>query len=145
MPHKKREIRGGASDFSVSFAGQEAANNLRNRQNTLQSPNISYRANTSDDLYSLVIWDPDAPNPSFLHWMVVNIPEDQILSGTTIQPYHPPTPPSGTHRYYVGLFKQKNPIQPSFPSRTGFSIDSFVNQYDLEENGRKMIKVSASA
>ena len=142
MPTKKR---GGAQGFSVIFAGREAAENLRNRGNTLTAPSVTYQANSGEDLYTLVIWDPDAPNPSFLHWLVVNIPEDRISEGTVIQPYHPPTPPSGIHRYYIELYKQtRGPIHPSVPSRTGFSIADFATKNGLQANGQKMIKVQAS-
>jgi phosphatidylethanolamine-binding protein (PEBP) family uncharacterized protein len=129
------------ASYSVKFAGKEAANNLRPRANTLQAPNVKYLAN-QNDLYTLVIWDPDAPNPSFLHWLVVNIPDDRVQDGETIVEYMPPTPPSGTHRYYVGLYLQPMTMTLGMePERTGFSIEAFTKKYNLQESGVKMIRV----
>ena len=127
--------------YSVTFAGKEAANNLRARGNTLSAPKIAYTSQ-DNDLYTLVIWDPDAPNPSFLHWLVVNIPEDQVHKGETLVEYKPPTPPSGIHRYYVGLYQQPAILNiGDSPERVGFSIDAFIRKYGLEESGVKMIRV----
>ncbi len=129
------------ASYSVKFAGKEAANNLRLRANTLKAPNVKYLP-SENDLYTLVIWDPDAPNPSFLHWLVVNIPEDRVDQGETLVEYMPPTPPSGTHRYYVGLYRQPMTVQVGAePERTGFSIDELTKKYSLEESGVKMIRV----
>lgn len=127
--------------YSVKFAGKEAENKLRLRANTLAAPNVKYTAD-ENDLYTLIIWDPDAPNPSFLHWLVVNIPEDQVQNGEVIVDYQPPTPPSGTHRYYVGLYKQPMTLNlGATPERSGFSIDAFTKMYRLEDAGIKMIRV----
>jgi phosphatidylethanolamine-binding protein (PEBP) family uncharacterized protein len=127
--------------YSVTFAGKEATDNLRPRTNTLKKPIVTYTSE-DNDLYTLVIWDPDAPNPSFLHWLVVNIPEDRVQYGETIVEYMPPTPPSGIHRYYVGLYRQPMTIQLGIePDRTHFSIDDFTKKYSLEECGVKMIRV----
>lgn len=127
--------------YSVQFSGKEAANNLRPRANTLNAPSVKYTS-SQNDLYTIVIWDPDAPNPSFLHWLVINIPEDQVQNGETVVEYKPPTPPSGTHRYYVGLYRQPTTIQvPTEPERTHFSIEAFTKKYGLEESGVKMVRV----
>jgi phosphatidylethanolamine-binding protein (PEBP) family uncharacterized protein len=130
-----------ASSYSVKFAGKEAANNLRPRGNTFVAPNVKYTSQ-QNDMYTVVIWDPDAPNPSFLHWLVINIPEDRVQDGETIIDYMPPTPPSGTHRYYVGLYRQPKPLNTAMSlSRTAFSIDAFVKMYSLQESGVKMVRV----
>ncbi len=129
------------ASYSVQFSGKEAANNIRPRANTLKAPHVSY-SSPQNELYTLIIWDPDSLTPSFLHWLVINIPEDKVDQGETIVDYMPPTPPSGTHRYYVGLYKQPMILQLGLePERTGFSIDAFVKKYSLEESGTKMIRV----
>ena len=139
MPtHKKR---GGS--YSVKYAGKEAAGNLRPRENTLRNPNISYNS-SENELYTIIIYDPDAPNPSFLHWLIVNIPEDKIQDGDTIVDYKPPTPPSGQHRYYVNLYKQTRPLQLSPPERSRFNIQQFVQKNNLQEIGSKMIQVAST-
>lgn len=138
---KVTKKRGGR--YSVKFAGKEAANNLRARNNTLSAPNVQFNAETNDELFCLVIYDPDAPNPSYLHWLVINIPEENVDNGDTIMTYTPPSPPSGTHKYYVVLYKQPGIIKVNpFSDRAGFSIEDFVNTHSLEERGRKMIQVA---
>lgn len=128
--------------YSVKFAGKEAANNLRARENTLFAPSVQFNSQ-DNEFFTLLIYDPDAPNPNYLHWLVINIPEEKVEQGETVMTYKPPTPPSGTHRYYVVLYKQPNQLNVEPPSdRAGFSVDDFVNQYSLEERGRKMIKVA---
>ncbi len=140
MPTRKK--RGGA--YSVKYAGREAANNLRRRANTLRAPDIRMDEAQPDKLYTLVIWDPDAPHkPSFLHWLVTNIPGGDISRGTVVQTYHPPSPPagSGEHRYYVGLYEQPGKINVGKLPRTGFHINTFTSKYGLLKRGIKMIKV----
>lgn len=132
--------RGGA--YSVQYAGIEAANNLRRRANTLQAPTVRYNEAEPEKLYTLVLWDPDAPRqPSFLHWLVIDIPGMDIAKGTIIQEYYPPTPPDREHRYYLGLYEQKGAISPQKIPQTGFSIENFVSQHGLLEKGVKMVRV----
>lgn len=58
--------------------------------------------------------DPDAPsrqapvNREFLHWLVANIPGDQVAKGDTIAEYIGSGPPkdSGLHRYVFLVYKQ---------------------------------------
>ena len=140
MPTRKK--RGGA--YSVKYAGREAANNLRRRANTLRAPDVRLNEMDPQKLYTIVIWDPDAPkSPSFLHWLVVNIPGGDVAKGNTIQAYYPPSPPagSGEHRYYVGLYQQKGKISVGKMAQTGFNIDSFVSRFALVKKGVKMVKV----
>lgn len=64
---------------------------------------------------ALLVEDPDAPNGVFDHWVVWNIdPVTDIAEhsnpGTSgdnsagKSGYHPPCPPSGSHRYYFYVF-----------------------------------------
>lgn len=137
-----RKYRGG-SGLSVKFKGLEAANNLRPRNQTLTPPTISWPAGLADT-FTLVMWDPDAPHPSFVHWIVTNIPGSQIHKGTVAVPYMPPSPPSGIHRYYLTLFKQSAPVSVEPIPRDGFSLDAFIGQYGLNKLGQKMIRVAAA-
>jgi Raf kinase inhibitor-like YbhB/YbcL family protein len=66
----------------------------------------------------LIIDDPDAPNRTWVHWVVFNIPpaikkieENSVPRGSVlglndmkILKYHGPAPPSGTHRYFFKLY-----------------------------------------
>lgn len=79
-------------------------------------------------LYTLMMVDPDAPSREshpfreVRHWLVVNIPELAIESGTEVSAYRGSGPPKGTglHRYVFLVFKQPNgriePDEPHTPS-----------------------------
>jgi Raf kinase inhibitor-like YbhB/YbcL family protein len=69
--------------------------------------------------FVLIVDDPDAPNGTFTHWIVFDIPADRtdLPSGTRSDAvglsgrnsrgelgYMGPCPPSGTHRYFFRLF-----------------------------------------
>lgn len=69
-----------------------------------------------------VLRDPDAPSGNFVHWLLYDIPADTsrlqenangkgLPQGTRVgvnsagrAGYHPPCPPSGTHRYVHELY-----------------------------------------
>ncbi len=73
--------------------------------------------------FALIMDDPDAPNGTFVHWVIFNIPASsrglpeafpsgaklpdgtlQGLSGARSHGYVGPCPPSGTHRYFFKLY-----------------------------------------
>ncbi|XP_054286026.1 uncharacterized protein LOC129002333 [Macrosteles quadrilineatus] len=97
--------------------------------------------------YLLAMVDPDAPsrqnpqNREFLHWLVANIPGDNIKSGETIVEYVGAGPPQGTglHRYFFLLYKQPGRIninqqrinKNSVGWRPKFSIKKFAKNYRL--------------
>jgi len=66
---------------------------------------------------ALVVDDPDAPNGTYTHWVVVNIPPDvaEVAEGATPAGgselkasggvgWKPPCPPSGTHHYRFNVY-----------------------------------------
>ena len=64
---------------------------------------------------ALIVEDPDAPNGTFDHWVVWNIDpvttiHEHSLPGTSgdnsagKSGYHPPCPPSGSHRYIFKVY-----------------------------------------
>lgn len=64
---------------------------------------------------SLIVEDPDAPNGTFDHWIVWNIDPVTAIAedsnpGTSGDNsagktgFHPPCPPTGTHRYYFHVY-----------------------------------------
>ncbi|OWM62629.1 protein MOTHER of FT and TFL1 isoform X3 [Punica granatum] len=93
-----------------------------------------------DQLYTLVMTDPDAPSPSepsmreWVHWIVVDIPGGTNVSrGREILPYMGPRPPVGIHRYILVLFQQRAPLglvdQPT--SRANFNTRHFAAHFGL--------------
>ena len=69
----------------------------------------------------VIMYDMDAPNPSFIHWVVDS--KNEYLS------YYPPSPPSGTHRYFFRLVK----VTPSFTipkmNRSGQNINQLAPEF----------------
>lgn len=64
---------------------------------------------------ALIAEDPDAPKGTFDHWLAWNIERTtHIAEGENVgvsgrnsagkTGYHPPCPPSGTHRYYFHIY-----------------------------------------
>ena len=70
---------------------------------------------------ALIVEDPDAPNGTYDHWLVWNIPPSSSIkensnpgiSGTNSggkTGYHSPCPPSGSHRYYFHVYALDNQL-----------------------------------
>ena len=83
----------------------------------LEKPDIQINSN-KDVYYTLLLVDPDVPpgalQAAFIHWMVINIKNDNVRNGVEILPYIGAGPPKGTgiHRYFFLLFKQDNFYKP---------------------------------
>ncbi|CAA7408517.1 unnamed protein product [Spirodela intermedia] len=102
-------------------------------------PTIAISGN-HNQLFTLVMTDPDAPSPSdptmreWIHWIVVDIPGGTDPSrGREVLPYMAPRPPVGIHRYVFVLFKQMGvfpPVPPPAP-RSNFSTRGFAAQFAL--------------
>ncbi len=135
-----RKQKGGQA-LSVKFAGRNANGTRRNQANMKRPPTVSFQGR---GLFTLLMWDPDAPASSWLHWLLVNIPDGSLDLGDTLVSYAPPSPPSGEHRYYVSLYKQESRISPSVPnSRGNFNVEGFAAENRLTLLGQKMIRVAA--
>ncbi|KAH7686148.1 Phosphatidylethanolamine-binding protein [Dioscorea alata] len=94
----------------------------------------------SCDHFTLVMVDPDSPNPSepllreWVHWVVVNIPGGtNPLYGDEVVPYMGPTPHLGIHMYVLVQFQQKPPFPPMTPpaSRANFNTRDFAANFNL--------------
>nr|CAD1842197.1 unnamed protein product [Ananas comosus var. bracteatus] len=101
--------------------------------------------------YTLVMVDPDAPNPSsptlreYLHWMVTDIPattdasfvitrRSQIatISGREIVRYESPQPAMGIHRLAFVLYQQHSRQMAFVPlMRENFCTSNFAHQHNL--------------
>jgi len=101
-----------------------------------------------DVLYTLCMTDPDAPSrkePKFRewhHWLVVNIPGNDVKKGETLSEYVGSGPPKGTglHRYVYLIYKQPGKIETgnlrkltnkSGDHRGKFSIAKFAKDHNL--------------
>ena len=70
-------------------------------------PKIQLNVNPNE-LYTLLLHDPDAVGGTRIHWAVVNITNNNIKTSDIVLPYISPTPPenSGKHHYIFTLYKQ---------------------------------------
>ncbi|CAG0910012.1 unnamed protein product, partial [Darwinula stevensoni] len=93
-------------------------------------PQVSWNADPHS-YYTLAMTDPDAPsrqNPKFRewqHWMVVNIPGNDVSKGKVMSEYVGSGPPQGTglHRYVFFVYKQPGTISPKEKHLTNTSGD----------------------
>jgi phosphatidylethanolamine-binding protein (PEBP) family uncharacterized protein len=140
---RKRKIQKGG-ELSVYFQGKEAKGNVKPRNQTLVMPTISWTT-IPDKLYTILIWDPDAPARSWVHFLAMNLRTPNLSTGDILLSYEPPTPPSGVHRYYTTVYMQKSIIDdmPVPKERGNFDVDEFVSKYGLMKVGEKMIRVRA--
>jgi hypothetical protein len=100
--------------FGSASASQAAP--LLTKAQTRAQPTVSW---DSSEPLTLICWDPDA---SWLHWLVTGA-RGSPASGTTVVPWAPPTPPSGTHRYIFGLFRHGSDTgHPGAEARRDFNI-----------------------
>ncbi|XP_024969011.1 protein MOTHER of FT and TFL1 homolog 2-like [Cynara cardunculus var. scolymus] len=93
-----------------------------------------------DELYTLVMIDPDAPNPNepelkeLVSWIVTNIPGGKSCAeGTEFVSYEGPNPHIGIHRYMLILYKQRaslNDIE-TLESRVHFRVRAFAREHNL--------------
>ncbi|GAB6024935.1 hypothetical protein CHUAL_010037 [Chamberlinius hualienensis] len=111
-------------------------------------PTVQYEADPGK-WYTFVMTDPDAPSradPKFgewLHWLVVNIPGNDLSKGEVIDDYigSGPPPGSGLHRYVFLAYEQPGKINVDEPrhskssgsGRRNFKISAFAKKYNLGE------------
>ncbi|GMS89105.1 hypothetical protein PENTCL1PPCAC_11280, partial [Pristionchus entomophagus] len=99
-------------------------------------------------LYTLIMTDPDAPSraePTYRewhHWLVSNIPGQDIAKGDTLSAYvgSGPPPKTGLHRYIFLVYEQKGRIEDkehgrltntSAENRGGWKAAKFVEKHGL--------------
>ncbi|XP_057950551.1 CEN-like protein 1 [Malania oleifera] len=107
--------------------------------NTVSKPRVEVGGSDMRASYTLIMTDPDAPNPSdpslreHLHWIVTDIPGTTDASfGREIVGYESPNPVIGIHRYAFVLFKQRGR---QTVTATPSSRDLFNTRRFSEENG----------
>ena len=109
-------------------------------------PSVSWEA-VPDQFYTLAMTDPDAPSraePKFRewhHWLVGNIPGNNVADGETLSEYvgSGPPPNTGLHRYVFLVYKQPGKLtfdEKRLTNRSGddramFKIENFATKYNL--------------
>ena len=95
----------------------------------------------SNNLYTLIMYDPDSVSGTHIHWLVINI-NNNIKNGKILLPYKGPAPPpkSGKHRYTFELYEQENMLNlEPFENRI-IPINSLKNQLNIVDNCIAKIK-----
>ncbi|GMF14224.1 unnamed protein product [Phytophthora lilii] len=111
------------------------------------APSISVEtsATSSDERYTYVLIDIDAPDPKapthapFLHYILAGLTSGkQNEQQVVVVPYYPVTPPVGEHRYVSLLFRQQEGGDPDAPDadltakRTNFDVAGFAKEHNLD-------------
>ena len=98
---------------------------------TQVEPKIKYNFNLNN-LYTLIMHDPDAVNGNRVHWLVTNINKN-INNGKILLPYVGPAPPAktGKHRYIFELYKQSEMLNVEPLGERSISINSLRNKLNL--------------
>jgi phosphatidylethanolamine-binding protein (PEBP) family uncharacterized protein len=130
--------------LKVQYGATLIAGQLLSQAQTLPEPAVILRLKPNR-YYTLIMSDPDAARPDWLHWLIINCTD--ISSGTILFPYSPPTPPSGTHHYYFYLCEQPHLLQNTAQSKTrgGFNTAGFINYYNLKVVAKTYCRVKADA
>ena len=101
--------------------------------------NLTWNANPQK-LYTVMLTDLSAPHPEdniyspFLHWLVVNVPGNDINRGDVLMEYEPPNPPSDSnpHTYIFDILEQSERIRPTHHRvRANFALEKFVERNNL--------------
>jgi phosphatidylethanolamine-binding protein (PEBP) family uncharacterized protein len=125
---QKTKKKGGSNIFNV-----KNVNKKNNPMITLLKKPLSL----------LIMYDPDAPDGTYLHYLLTNIPNGIITNGNTIIEYMPPSPPSGTHRYIFEQYIQISNIDIVVNQRDNFDLKKFIENNNLKKIGQKIFRVSA--
>ncbi|GFS32347.1 PEBP (phosphatidylethanolamine-binding protein) family protein [Actinidia rufa] len=124
----------------VYFGSRHVTNGCDIKPSVANNPPRVTISGHPQQLYTLVMTDPDAPSPSepslreWAHWIVTDIPGGSSpTQGKEVLPYMGPNPPVGIHRYILVLFQQKSPLeavdQPI--SRAHFNTRTFAHHMGL--------------
>ncbi|GJN28865.1 hypothetical protein PR202_gb17037 [Eleusine coracana subsp. coracana] len=131
--------------MSVRFGTKDLTNGCEIKPSVAVNAPAVHITSRANDLFTLVMTDPDAPSPSepsmreCLHWLVVNIPGGGDPSqGEEVVPYMSPRPPLGIHRYVMVLYQQRSRLVAPVPTASGvdaararFSTRAFADRHGL--------------
>ncbi|KAI8476898.1 MAG: phosphatidylethanolamine-binding protein [Monoraphidium minutum] len=100
--------------LDVSLAGGKAITNgtLVSGRELLEEPRVKFSRSRPEDIYSLVMVDPDFPTPSapklkdVLLWMVTNIKGGALEGADFPVEYMPEEPGQGVHRLAFLVYRQ---------------------------------------
>lgn len=137
-------------DFMVKF-GPSSTKTASDFGNTIEiteskpEPRVFWKVLSPDTMYTVICWDPDAKEKSWLHWLYVNCKNGSLEHGIEVVDWSPPTPPkgSGLHRYIFGLFQQTGQLTLDAPPHAGFHVANFAAQHKLTPIAYKGMRITA--
>jgi phosphatidylethanolamine-binding protein (PEBP) family uncharacterized protein len=112
---------------------------------TQVEPEIKINVDPSK-LYTLVVYDPDAINGTYIHWTKTNITNNDIKTGNTIIPYKGPAPPpkTGKHHYIFNLYQQ-NAVNKMLPlEQRTFELNELENKLQVNNPIYKIQFITAN-
>jgi len=99
---------------------------------TRDVPIIIYKAEQSK-LYTLIMYDPDTADGDYIHFLDINIPNNNVTNGQILLYYKGPSPPprTGVHRYIFLLFEQTGKINYQKINERHITIDKLKSMLTL--------------
>lgn len=123
------------------------------KDQTSKMPHVAAPEASGFHLYTVIMYDPDAPSPTspickdWVHWIYIDASGKHLSGGKELLPYNGPTPPEGTHTYHISLYSQTaelmNARAPA--SRCKFSPSQFASDNDLKLVSTRTFQVAAGA
>lgn len=106
-------------------------------------PVVKINSNTNK-IYTLIMYDPDAINGTHVHWLIININDNNINSGKIILSYKGPSPPlkTGKHRYIFELYEQNRINDIEEMTERNVSIETIKNKLSISKYISKIQFVS---
>jgi phosphatidylethanolamine-binding protein (PEBP) family uncharacterized protein len=103
--HTRRHRKGrrtrkqkGGQNLRISYNGTSVQGQQLTQEQTSKQPSI-----TIPPGHTLVLYDPDAVNPSYIHWIAT--------AKESLLPYKGPSPPPGTGIHHYKFALVKGPVQ----------------------------------
>lgn len=98
-----------------------------------------------EKLYTLMVYDIHAPQGIYLHFLVTNIPGNDITKGNVLASLQQADPATGVHNYYFDIYEQSKFIRPVQHSiRTNFNVNTFAVRNSLQLIDRDIIAGDAN-
>eukprot|EP00761_Pharyngomonas_kirbyi_P011839 gb/GECH01011865.1/.p1 GENE.gb/GECH01011865.1/~~gb/GECH01011865.1/.p1 ORF type:complete len:371 (+),score=73.92 gb/GECH01011865.1/:1-1113(+) len=132
--------------YGNDFYDNVLLGNFLEAPQTLNPPSVEFPIDEEPEnsKYTMVMVTPDYPfrldsdEAPMIHWMISNIPGNDIKKGDTLVDYMPPLPSeyAGTFRYVFLLYRQPESMElntqvNSLNDRRNFSIHQLADQFHL--------------
>ncbi|KAM3192199.1 hypothetical protein ACQJBY_069428 [Aegilops geniculata] len=126
--------------LTIMYDGRPVFNGMEFRSPAVSlKPRVEIGGDDFRVAYTLVLVNPDAPNPSnptlreYLHWMVTDVPASTNDSfGREVVPYESPSPTMGIHRIVIVMYQQLGRGTVFAPQvRQNFNSRNFARRFNL--------------